>query len=190
MIYLYQHLKNLSVVAFGYVASYFIVEKIFGTFEAAFNSNYLLASLFFLPHGVRILATLIFGPGAAFIYLLFSSMLVTLIPNFGSDLALSFQVAQNTVGAASAPIAFKILSFTLGDNEVYFKKISLRSWRILLLAIVLASVINSIGQTLVVDISAIDHIDMSLLLSYLTGDFFGAVTIIFICRLALNRLNS
>ena len=71
-------LYNLVVVVVIYWATYGVVTKIFTPLQAQFVSNSNLASLLFLPHGVRVLTCVIYGARWGGAYLLIATVVTSI----------------------------------------------------------------------------------------------------------------
>ena len=71
-------LYNLVVVVVIYWATYGVVTKIFTPLQAQFVSNSNLASLLFLPHGVRVLTCVISGALWGGAYLLIATVVTSI----------------------------------------------------------------------------------------------------------------
>lgn len=107
------------------------------------------ASLVFLPHAVRVLATAIYGPKTFFVLLAAMLLEVYLFytPVGGSMSLTTLLVA--TIGAACAPLAYILLKSIssrlfpgLDSSNAIFH------WRYIFAAGIIASAINSIGLTM------------------------------------------
>lgn len=137
---------------------------------------------------MRVVSTLLFGPLKSFMYLSVAAIISILLSPFSLDLPISLQVAQSLIGAACVPVAFKLLSLAIGQEIVFLRKVTLQSWRVLLIAIVASSVINALLQSTLVELSSLQTVSMSLVFSYLIGDILGAITVIFTTYLLFERL--
>lgn len=138
------------------------------------------ASLVYLPHGVRVLATWAYGWKAVPALIVGTSLSIWL---FSSSEELNFLepglIESILVGSASAYIAFEIAR--LAGYNFYFGASRRLRWKGMIAVGALSSVINSLGQTLVY--SAL--IDLEKVIGvwaiYATGDVIGLV----VCMIAL-----
>ena len=60
---------NFTIVVVSYLASYLLVAKVLTPIQSQYISNSELVSLLFLPHGVRVLACVLYGPRLGAFYL-------------------------------------------------------------------------------------------------------------------------
>ncbi|WP_050928040.1 MASE1 domain-containing protein [Aestuariivita boseongensis] len=138
------------------------------------------ASLIYLPHGVRVLATWALG-WKALPALVLGSVLASVMFTPSDDLNLLEPVLIESilVGAVSAFLAFEL--FRLAGFHFYSGGAQRLRWRGMILIGAVSSVINSVGQTLV--FSGIMQFDLAneVLLIYAVGDLLGLV----LCMVAL-----
>nr|WP_216665454.1 MASE1 domain-containing protein [Pseudoruegeria sp. HB172150] len=132
------------------------------------------ASLAYLPHGVRVLATWLVARKAFFpLYLgaFVSELLFT--PDEFSHATDPIILLSIAVGAVSAVLAFELIC--LFGRNLYAGRTPRVHWRWLLLAGTVASLINSIGQSIVFSgrIGLGDSIIV--LVTYAIGDIIGLV---------------
>ena len=135
------------------------------------------ASLVYLPHGVRVLATWAFG-WKAIPALVVGTGISAWIFRPAEDWALIEPVLLQgiLVGSVSAFMAFE-LARLLGFN-LYFGGTRRLKWKGMILIGTISSIINSIGQTLVHSgFVGLDQLP-ELLIIYATGDLIGLVTCI------------
>jgi hypothetical protein len=132
------------------------------------------ASLMYLPHGVRILATWAYGWKAIPALIVGSSLSVWL---FSQSKDLNFLepalIESLLVGAVSAFIAFELVR--LAGYNFYFGGSKKLRWKGMITVGALSSVINSLGQTLVYS----DLIDFEKIIVvwfvYAVGDLVGLI---------------
>ncbi|MEO9573336.1 MAG: hypothetical protein ABJ360_16755 [Roseobacter sp.] len=106
------------------------------------------ASLVYLPHGVRVLATWAFGWKAIPALLVGESLSAWMFtPTKDLDFLGPGLIGSLVVGAASAFIAFEIARL-VGIN-VYLGGLRRLKWKGLIAVGALSSIVNSVGQTLV-----------------------------------------
>ena len=184
-----QHAVNIIVVTVLFCASFALVAWFSQQVEMYFNVNALYASLLFLPHGVRVLAAVIFRPSLAFTYLFIAALVasVTVWPTMYAQLHLRF--LQFLVGAGCAPLAQMIISSAIGHEKAYIRIVDRRSWRVLGLAILLSAFLNSLGQSLVVAVSGQVQAEIWLVLTFIVGDILGATFLIGLVYFMLRRLD-
>ena len=53
---------NFTIVLVSFLTSYLLVAKVIAPIQSQYISNSELVSLLFLPHGVRVLACMLYGP--------------------------------------------------------------------------------------------------------------------------------
>ncbi|WP_435230027.1 hypothetical protein ACMAZE_15080 [Pseudopelagicola sp. nBUS_20] len=138
------------------------------------------ASLMYLPHGVRVLATWAYGWKA-----------VPILAAGGASAAWLFTPTQELtllepvliwsilVGAASAFVAFEVVRFF--GYDFYCGQPTKLRWKGMIGIGLLASVINSIGQTLVYSEFIVFGNTFRVQVSYATGDLIGLI----VCMLGL-----
>lgn len=132
------------------------------------------ASLMFLPHAVRVLATVILGP-KAFIALIVSVIISQHIYYISSYNSLTLsQVIYPFIAAACAPVAYVLVKWVL-HFRVDHKK-ALLNWRYVFLIGIVASAINSVGLALFLfDLSSVPLI-AGVILRFFVGDLIGLIT--------------
>ena len=184
-----QHAVNIIVVTVLFCASFAFVAWFSQQVETYFNVNALYASLLFLPHGVRVLAAVIFRPSLAFTYLFIAAIVAsfTVWPN--SLDAPYIRLLQFLVGAGCAPLSLLIISSAIGQEKAYIRIVDMRSWRVLGLAVLLSAFLNSLGQSLVVAISGQAQAEIGLVLTFIAGDILGATALIGLVYIVLRRLD-
>ncbi|WP_108257867.1 hypothetical protein [Mangrovicoccus ximenensis] len=132
------------------------------------------ASLLYLPHGVRVLSAWLLG-WRAVLPLCVGAFLSELIftPAGMSGAASPVILASIAVGAVSAPVAFELLKL-MGRN-LYAGTGMRIHWSALLVAGILASILNSIGQAEVFSGLILPGSSMAVLAVYAIGDLAGLV---------------
>jgi len=148
--------------------------------QAFFKDITIFASLVYLPHGVRVLATWLWG-WKAFFALYAGSFLSDLIftPEHVQTLLQDALLISIAVGSVSALLAFEVLRL-LGRN-LYANGTRIMNWKWLLAVGAMASVINSVGQTYVYSGVILPDHALPVLATYATGDLIG----LFVSMLAL-----
>ena len=182
-----QHAVNIIVVTVFFCASFAFVAWFSQQVETYFNVNALYASLLFLPHGVRVLAAVIFRPSLAFTYLFIAAVVasVTVWPTMYAELHL--RLLQFLVGAGCAPLALMIISSAIGQEKAYIRIVDRRSWRVLGLAVLLSAFLNSLGQSFVVAVSGQVQAEIWLVLTFIAGDILGATFLIGLAYIVMKR---
>ena len=137
------------------------------------------ASLVYLPHGVRVLSTWLAGR-MAFLPLFFGAFLAELLftPADVSRVTDPVILVSLVVGASSAVLAFELLRL-LGYNLYAGRKLRIH-WKWLLLVGMLASVINSIGQSLVFAGLILPERVFAVVMTYAIGDLIGLIVTTFV----------
>ena len=126
-------------------------------------------SLFYLPHGVKIVLFFIFR-GISLIPIFLGTYI------YGFSFSFSFShLLGSFVGVLSIYLAFYFCSFLL--NTTNFNSNKKPIWRILLVVVIISALVNSILQSVIASYSFKEY---NLNLLYLTGDILGSVFIIFL----------
>ncbi len=169
------------IIILAYVLCHGLTAQVVTPIQSLFLPEItVFASLVYLPHGVRVLATWAYGWKAVPALIVGTSLSVWL---FSSPEEVNFLepalLEGILVGSASAFIAFEIARFA-GFN-FYFGGSRRLHWKGLLAVGALSSVINSFGQTLVysglIDLEKF----MGVWAIYAAGDLIGLV----VCMIAL-----
>ena len=178
------------IIAFGcYLALHFLQFFVIFPLEAKHGSNVTwLASVFFFPHLVRVLAAWMLGP-LAFFALLPADIIIHLIIHPDRQLT-DIQMLVPLVGSGCAIIAFEL--FKLAGMNFYTTATNISNWRPLLLIGAFASVINAIVSSLLYRGLILPNDSLLLLGNYIIGDvlglFFGLLVLMVLIRLL--RLNA
>ena len=183
------HFQNAGFVIILYLLTFGLVVHVGNAIEKSFNDYVIYASLLFFPHGVRVLTTLIFGARLAFVYLIVAGISGSVMFGWPTDLTSPKGIGHLIVGACCAPLAFTMLKFAFGGDIIYLQKVNYRSWRIILVAIILSALINAIGHSLVVSLSGEVPANIMLTLTFILGDVLGAIAVLIATHILLNRLN-
>lgn len=166
-------IQYLLFITKAYVIFHAITAFIVTPIQNVFLSEItVFASLVYLPHGVRVLATWLWG-WKAFFPLYAGNLVSALIFNSSHarevlDTAVIFSTAM---GSLSALLAFELMRL-LGRN-LYAGQSRKINWRWLLLVGAFSSVINSIGQSLIHSGSILPEQAMSVLVTFAVGDLVG-----------------
>jgi hypothetical protein len=178
------------IIAFGcYLALHFLQFFVIFPLEAKYGSNVTwLASLFFFPHLVRVLAVWMLGP-LAFFALLPADIIIHLVLHPDRQLT-DLQMLVPFVSSGCAVIGFEL--FKLTGINCYMSATKASNWRPLLLIGAIASVINSVGLSVLYQGLVLPDKSLHLLANYMVGDvlglFFGLLVLMVLMRLL--RLNT
>lgn len=171
-------MKNLAgfvVVVISYVLAHGLTSLLIVPLQSVILPNVTaFASLMYLPHGVRVLATWLMGP-RAFFPLLAGAFLSELFftPAPVASVTDPVLLLSMILGAAVAPLSFEVFrrlgrSFYAGQNRRVH-------WSSLLLVGLLASLLNSLGQSLVFSsLISPGHL-LAVIVTYSLGDTVGLV---------------
>ena len=188
-------LKNPYIITFlAYILTYGLHFYLISPLEHLYNNVLTgFASLFFLPHAVRVLSVWMLGP-KALIGLLPAHYFIGYL-RYPDRAWLDLDMLAPLVASLSAVLAFEV--FKLANLNLYLDSLQKAlHWRTLLLVGAAASVFNAIGLTFVYQGYIAPASMYTLMTKYLVGDFLGLVLglfiIMFICRwlgLTLRNLN-
>ena len=158
----------------AYILIYLLHSQVIAPLEMLYDNALTgFASLFFLPHAVRVLSVWMLGP-KALIGLLPAHLMVAVVRAITTDREL-FDLAVimgPVVASFSAVVAFEL--FRIANLNLYVDSLKgALNWRTMMLVGAVASVFNSIGLTLVYQ-GFIDKSSMyTLMTKYLVGDILG-----------------
>ncbi len=140
--------------------------------------NVALVSLLYLPHAVRVLGAWMVGPKSvlALIPASICGYFITMRPETGAFATADFIIAM--IGALCAPVAFELMRFVRID--VYPKSTGVISWRTLVFAGFLSSIINSFFSTLFLEGRFPIEDTFDVLTRFVIGDVMGLVIILFL----------
>ena len=179
---------NFTIVLVSYLLSYLLVAKVITPVQSQYILNSELVSLLFLPHGVRVLACILYGPRLGAFYL-FSATLLTgfwagSIGNY-NPLTLTLLYA---VGALSVPLAFIFLKFIYEDTKIGLTMLKHNTIKTIAYLALTSSLLNSIGQSVVLDGFSASEVKPRIILQFLTGDLLGTLVLFLCLRFVLNRI--
>ena len=179
---------NFTIVVVSYLASYLLVFKAIFPIQAQYILNTELVSLLFLPHGVRVLTCVLYGPRLGAFYL-FSATLLTgfWVGRLGDYNPLTLTTLY-AVGALSVPIAFVFLEFIHEDTKIGLTKVNHYTIKTIAYLALISSILNSIGHALVLDGFSAFEVQPRIILKFLTGDLLGTLVLFLCLRLVLNRI--
>ena len=134
----------------------------------------IFASLMYLPHGVRVLATWLLGWKAIlplFLGAYISEIVFT--PAYVSAVTNPVLLESISVGAISALAGFALVK--LFRHEIKANQRQTMDWKWLLYVGALASVLNSIGQSIVFSGLIVPQDVFTVFAIYATGDLIGLI---------------
>lgn len=168
-------IASFAIIVFAYVLCHGITAFAVTPVQRYFLADItIFASLVYLPHGVRVLATWLFGSKAFFPLLAGATLAEILFTPDSVRSHLDPAILESiAVGAFSAPLSFEILR--LFGRNLYAKQARRISWKWLILAGALASGINSVGQSIVFRGLILPDEFMSVLAIYAIGDLVGLI---------------
>jgi len=181
------NLYDLFVTVICYFVAMALVMYVVKPVESIFNDNVAVVSYLFLPHGIRIIAAMAYGPINSFIYLLFAHLvaMVTLQEAYADPATM---VLQATICSAVGPIAIALIGQTFGKASVSLETVSANTWRVMFFAALLASLFSSIFQPIALGtFFSLDEV-LSTSITYLVGDVLGALAMFAILTIALRSV--
>ena len=181
------NLYDLFVTVICYFIAMALVMYAIKPVEAVFNDNVAVVSYLFLPHGIRIIAAMAYGPVNSFIYLLFAHLvaMVTLREAYADPATM---VLQATICSAVGPVAIALIGQTFGKASVSLETVSANTWRVMFFAALLASLFSSIFQPISLGTYLSLGEALSTSITYLVGDVLGALATFAILTLALRTV--
>ena len=140
--------------------------------------NAALVSLLYLPHAVRVLGAWMVGPKSilALIPASICGYFFAVRPETGAFTPADFIIPM--IGALCAPVALELMRFVRID--VYPKSTGVISWRTLVFAGLLSSIINSFFSTLFLEGRFPIEDTFDVLTRFVIGDVMGLVIILFL----------
>ena len=180
------HAINAIFVTAVFVLSYELVVDVIDPIQSLLlTTGY--ASLLFLPHGIRVLAVFLYGPGPAFFYLLIAALVSLSISGNPMEKSVLTITMQTLTGALCAPLAYQLLKFSFGSDHISLGAVSARTWRGILMVIVVSSLVNGLFQTLSIGWGDTGVADVVLSLKYTVGDILGAIFVLLIANVLLRQ---
>ena len=179
---------NFTIVLVSYLASYLLVAKVISPIQSQYILNTELVSLLFLPHGVRVLTCVLYGPRLGAFYI-FSATLLTgfWVGSIGDDDPLTLTL-RYAVGSLFVPIAFVFLEFIHEDTKIGLTKVNHSTIKTIAYLALISSIVNSIGHDLVLDGFSAFEVKPRIILQFLTGDLLGTLLLFLCLRFVLNRI--
>ena len=179
---------NFTIVVVSYLASYLLVAKVISPIQAQYILNTELVSLLFLPHGVRVLTCVLYGPRLGAFYLFVAEILTVFWTGNLADYDPLTLTILFTLGALSVPIAFVFLEFIHEDTKIGLTKVNHTTIKTIAYLALISSTLNSIGKSLILDGFSTFEVQPRIILQFLTGDLLGTLVLFLCLRLVLNRI--
>ena len=171
---------NFTIVLVSYLASYILIAKVITPIQSQYILNSDLVSLLFLPHGVRVLTYVLYGPCLGAFYLFLATLLTGFWVGMLGDYNPFTLTLLYTLGALSVPIAFAFLQFIHEDTKISLAKVRHIKIKTIAYLALISSIINSIGHTLVLYGLSDFEVQPRIILKLLTGDLLGTL-VFFLC---------
>jgi len=131
-----------------------------------------VVSLLYLPHALRVLAAWLIGPRVIFA-LIPASFMVSLGSQADIGALTQADIIIPLVGALCAPLAFELMRIVRID--VYPKEDGVISWRTLIFAGFLSSILNSFFSTFFMEGRFLVEDTFDILTRFIVGDVMGLV---------------
>ena len=179
---------NFTIVVVSYLASYLLVFKVISPIQLQYILNTELVSLLFLPHGVRVLTCVLYGPRLGAFYLFSATLLTGFWVGMLGDYNPLTLTLLYAVGALSVPIAFVFLEFIHEDTKIGLTKVNHNTIKTIAYLALISSTLNSIGKSLILDEFSTFEVQPRIILKFLTGDLLGTLVLFLCLRLVLNRI--
>ena len=179
---------NFTIVLVSFLLSYLLVIKVISPIQAQYILNTELVSLLFLPHGVRVLTCVLYGPRLGAFYLFSATLLTGFWVGMLGDYNPLTLTLLYAVGALSVPIAFVFLEFIHEDTKIGLTKVNHNTIKTIAYLALISSIINSIGHALVLDGFSAFEVQPRIILKFLFGDLLGTLVLFLCLRLVLNRI--
>ena len=179
---------NFTIVVVSFLASYFLVAKVISPIQSQYILNTELVSLLFLPHGVRVLTCVLYGPRLGAFYLFAATLLTGFwVGSIGDDDPLTLTL-RYAVGSLCVPIAFVFLEFIHEDTKIGLTMVKHNTIKTIAYLALISSIINSIGHALVLDGFSAFEVKPRIILQFLIGDLLGTMVLFLCLRFVLNRI--
>jgi len=183
------HLFDLLLTISFYFLAMLLVIYVVTPIESLFNENVAFVSYLFLPHGIRIIAAMAYGPINSFIYLIFAH-LITMVTLQSTFVDPPTMFLQAVIGASVGPMAIALIGQTFGTSSASLDKVTPNTWRIMIFASLVASLFNSIFQPIALGIHMPMNQAASTSLTYLVGDVLGALAMFAVLTIVLRASQS
>jgi len=183
-------LRYLGVTVVAYILAHGLTATLITPLQARLLPDVTsFASLLYLPHGVRVLATWLLGRVAILPLCLGAFLSEWMFADAGFGSATEPMILTSIlVGAAAATVAFELMR-AFGLN-LYATERHRVHWKWLLLVGVLASALNSVGQSLVFSGTILPEWSLAVLVVYAVGDLLGLIATTLILMLVFRWLRA
>ena len=179
---------NFTIVLVSYLLSYLLVAKVITPVQSQYILNSELVSLLFLPHGVRVLTCVLYGPRLGAFYLFAATLLTGFwVGRIGDYDPLTLTLLY-AVGSLCVPMAFIFLQFIHEDTKIGLTKVNHNTIKTIAYLALISSILNSIGHALVLDGFSDFSVQPRIILKFLFGDLLGALVLFLCLRFVLNRI--
>jgi len=167
-----------TAIFVAYVALWSIQYFLIFPLEAqALGQTAALVSMIYLPHSVRVLAAWMIGPKS--IFALLPASFVTYLALYDSTGAPGLSdFAAPVIGALCAPVTLELMRIV--KINVYPQEVGIISWRTLVFAGFLSSILNSFFQTLALEGKFPIEATFDILTRFVVGDVAGLVVVLFL----------
>ena len=179
---------NFTVVLVSYFASYLLVAKVINPIQSQYILNSELVSLLFLPHGVRVLTCVLYGPRLGAFYLFSATLLTGFWVGMLGDYNPFTLTLLFAVGSLCVPISFVFLQFIHEDTKIGLTKVDHNTIRTFASLALISSILNSIGHALVLDGFSAFEVQPRIILKFLFGDLLGTLVLFLCLRFVLNKV--
>ena len=179
---------NFTIVVVSFLASYLLVAKVISPMQKHYISDSDLVSLLFLPHGVRVLACVLYGPRLSAFYLFSATLLTGFWAGNLADYDPLTLTILFSVGSLCVPIAFVFLQFIHEDTKIGLTKVNHNTIKTIAYLALISSTLNSIGHALVLDGFSAFEVQPRIILKFLFGDLLGTLVLFLCLRFVLNRV--
>ena len=179
---------NFTIVVVSFLASYLLVAKVISPIQSQYILNTELVSLLFLPHGVRVLTCVLYGPRLGAFYLFSATLLTGFWVGSIVDYDPLTLTLRYAVGSLCVPIAFVFLQFIHEDTKIGLTKVNNNTIKTIAYLALISSILNSIGHALVLDGFSDFSVQPRIILKFLFGDLLGALVLFLCLRFVLNRI--
>ena len=167
-----------TAIFVAYVALWSIQYFLIFPLEAqALGQTAALVSMIYLPHSVRVLAAWMIGPKSIFA-LLPASFVTYLALYDGTGTPGLSDFAAPVIGALCAPVTLELMRIV--KINVYPQEVGIISWRTLVFAGFLSSILNSFFQTLALEGKFPIEATFDILTRFVFGDVAGLVVVLFL----------
>ncbi|KUP91221.1 hypothetical protein TRIHO_39080 [Tritonibacter horizontis] len=170
---------DMAIIVLAYILCHGMTAWIVNPIEVYFLGDItMFASLVYLPHGVRVLSVWLYG-WRAILPLMLAALLSEMLFTKTDVQELTSHVLwiSAPVGGLAALVSFELLRF-LGKSAYSGDNFSM-NWRQLMLVGILASVLNSVTQTIIFAGVISPDSQLAVVLTYALGDMIGqAVTMV------------